>query len=91
MKKVVGVALLLVVAVFLLPFLIHRGMEQEQAADPAAQGPGTRRPRRPSRPSSPSPLPRTPGGRSPSPRATPAGPTRTGSPRSPSAPQGRTR
>ena len=30
-------ALLLVVAVFLLPFLIHRGMEQEQAADPAAQ------------------------------------------------------
>ena len=37
MKKVVGVALLLVVAVFLLPFLIHRGMEQEQAADPAAQ------------------------------------------------------
>ena len=37
MKKVVGVALLLVVAVFLLPFLIHRGMEQEQAADSAAQ------------------------------------------------------
>ena len=37
MKKVIGVALLLVVAVFLLPFLIHRGMEQEQAADPAAQ------------------------------------------------------
>ena len=34
MKKVVGVALLLVVAVFLLPFLIHRGMEQEQAATP---------------------------------------------------------